>query len=75
MATEQLPQEEFPYHLLFKPLASPPPETVELNLVEKYLKQIAAKELPGSRMSGTMCMTRNGAIAGPTPCAVTVRRW
>ena len=47
MTTEQVPQEEFPYHLLFKPLVSPPPEPDELNLVEKYLKQLAAKELMG----------------------------
>ena len=47
MATEQVFEEEFDYHLLFQPLVSPPPETVELNLVEKYLQQIAAKELLG----------------------------
>ena len=47
MATEQVPQEEFPYHLLFKPLVSSPPETDEVNLIEKYLKQLAGKELLG----------------------------
>jgi integrase/recombinase XerD len=47
MTTEQVPQEEFPYHLLFKPLVSALPETDAVNLVEKYLKQLAAKELLG----------------------------
>ena len=47
MATEQVPQEEFPYHLLFKPVVSSPPEPDECNLIEKYLKQLAAKELLG----------------------------
>ena len=47
MATEQVFEEEFDYHLLFKPLVSPPPEPDELNLIEKYLKQLAAKELLG----------------------------
>jgi len=47
MTTEQVPQEEFPYHLLFKPLVSSPPETDEVNLIEKYLKQLAGKELLG----------------------------
>jgi len=47
MATEQVSQEEFPYHWLFKPPESQPQGTDELNLVEKYLKQLAAKELFG----------------------------
>ena len=47
MAIEQDPQEEFPYHLLFKPLVSSLPETDEVNLIEKYLKQLAGKELLG----------------------------
>jgi len=29
MATEQVFEEEYPYHLLFKPLVSPSPETDE----------------------------------------------
>jgi integrase/recombinase XerD len=47
MAIEQVSEEEFPYHLLFKPSVSPLPEPNELNLIEKYLKQWAAKELLG----------------------------
>ena len=47
MTTEQVPEEEFDYHLLFKPPESPPPETAELSLIDKYLKQLAAKELLG----------------------------
>ncbi len=47
MAFEQVSEEEFPYHLLFKPSVSPLPEPNELNLIEKYLKQWAAKELLG----------------------------
>ena len=47
MAIEQVPQEEFPYHLLFKPLESPPQETDELNLIDKYLRQLTEKELFG----------------------------
>jgi len=47
MATKQVSEEEFDYHLLFKPTESPPPETPELNLIEKYLKQLAAKKLFG----------------------------
>ncbi len=47
MTTEQVSEEEFPYQLLFKPSVSPPPEPDELNLIEKYLKQLAAKELLG----------------------------
>jgi hypothetical protein len=47
MAIEQVPEEEFPYDLLFEPLVSPPPETDEVYLIEKYLKQLAAKEQLG----------------------------
>jgi len=47
MATEQVPQEEFPYHRLFKPAESPPQGTDELNLIEKYLKQLAERGLFG----------------------------
>ncbi len=47
MATEQVPQGEFHYHQLFKPPESPPPETDELNQIDKYLRQLAAKELSG----------------------------
>jgi integrase/recombinase XerD len=47
MATEQVSEEEFDYHLLFQPPGSPPPETSELNLIDQYLKQLAEKELPG----------------------------
>jgi integrase/recombinase XerD len=47
MTTEQVPQEEFPYHQLFKPPESPPHQTDELNLIEKCLKQLGDKELPG----------------------------
>ena len=47
MATEQVFEEEFDYHLLFQPPENPPPEPGECNLVEKYLKQLAAKELLG----------------------------
>jgi hypothetical protein len=39
MTIEQVPQEEFPYHLLFKPLVSPPPEPDEEKLIKKYLKR------------------------------------
>jgi integrase/recombinase XerD len=47
MTIEQVLHEEFPYHLLFKPLEIPPPETDELNLIDKYLKQWTDKELFG----------------------------
>ena len=47
MTIEQVVHEEFPYNLLFKPSVSPLPEPDELNLTEKYLKQLAAKELLG----------------------------
>ncbi len=47
MTTQQVSQEEFPYHLLFKPLVSSPAETDEVDLIEKYLKQLAAKGLLG----------------------------
>ena len=47
MATEQVSEEEFPYQLLFKPSVSPLPEPEESDLIEKYLKQLAAKELLG----------------------------
>ena len=35
MTTEQVPQEEFSYQLLFKPSVSPAPEPEELNWIEK----------------------------------------
>jgi integrase/recombinase XerD len=47
MAAGQVSEEEFDYHLLFQPPGSPLPETPELNLIDKYLKQLAEKELPG----------------------------
>jgi hypothetical protein len=47
MTVEPVPHEEFPYHLLFKPLESPPQETDELNLIDKYLRQLTEKELFG----------------------------
>jgi integrase/recombinase XerD len=47
MTTEQVSEEEFPYQRLFKPSVSPLPEPEELNLVDKYLKQLAGKELLG----------------------------
>jgi len=47
MTTEQVSEEEFDYQLLFKPAENPPPTTPELNLIDQYLKQLAAKELPG----------------------------
>jgi integrase/recombinase XerD len=47
MATEQVSEEKFDYQLLFKPPEHPSPEPDELNLIEKYLKQLAAKELFG----------------------------
>ena len=47
MATEQVPEEECPYQLLFKPVVSPLPEPEESKLIEKYLKQLAGKELLG----------------------------
>jgi hypothetical protein len=47
MTTEQVFEEKFPYHLLFKPPVSAPQETDELDLIEKCLKQLAAKELSG----------------------------
>jgi site-specific recombinase XerD len=47
MTTEQVPHEESPYQLLFKPLESSPPETDELNLIDKYLRQLTDKELFG----------------------------
>ena len=34
---------------------------------------IFSRYAPG--MSGTICRTRSDAIAGPAPCAVTVRLW
>ena len=37
MATEQVFEEEFDYHLLFQPLENPTPEPDECNLIEKYL--------------------------------------
>ena len=47
MTTEQVPQEKFHYQQLFKPPESPLQETDELNLIDKYLKQLDEKELPG----------------------------
>jgi integrase/recombinase XerD len=47
MTTPQVSEEEFDYHLLFKPSVSPLPATDEFNRIEKYLKQLAAKELLG----------------------------
>ncbi len=47
MAIEQIPEEECPYQLLFKPVVSPLPDPEELNLVDRYLKQLAGKELLG----------------------------
>jgi integrase/recombinase XerD len=47
MAIEQVSEEEFSYQLLFKPSVSPLSEPEESNLVEKYLKQLAGKELLG----------------------------
>jgi integrase/recombinase XerD len=47
MATEQVFEEEFDYHLLFQTPENSPPATAELNLIDKYLKQLAEKELPG----------------------------
>jgi hypothetical protein len=47
MATEQVFEEEFDYQLLFKPPENSTPEPDEVNLIEKYLKQLAAKGLPG----------------------------
>jgi len=47
MAIEQVFEEESPYHLLFKPSVSPLPEPNESDLIEKYLKQWAGKELWG----------------------------
>jgi integrase/recombinase XerD len=45
MAMEQVPQEEFHYHQLFTPPESPAPD--ELSLIDKCLKQWAAKALTG----------------------------
>ncbi len=47
MTIEQVSEEEFDYHLLFQPPENPTPEPDECNLIEKYLKQLAAKELLG----------------------------
>jgi hypothetical protein len=47
MAFEQVSEEECPYQLLFKPSVIPLPEPEESKLIEKYLKQLAAKELLG----------------------------
>jgi integrase/recombinase XerD len=47
MTTAQVSEEEFDYQLLFKPSETPLPEPDELSLIEKYLKQLSAKELPG----------------------------
>jgi hypothetical protein len=47
MATEQVFEEEFDYQLLFKPPENPTPVPDEVNLIEKYFKQLAAKELLG----------------------------
>ncbi len=45
MATARVSEEEFDYQLLFKPPENHPQD--EVNLIEKYLKQFAAKELLG----------------------------
>jgi len=47
MTIAQVSEEEFPYQQLFKPSVSPLPEPEEPKLIEKYLKQLAAKELLG----------------------------
>jgi integrase/recombinase XerD len=47
MAIEQVSPEEVPYHQLFKPPESPAPEADRLSLIDKYLKQLDGKELPG----------------------------
>jgi integrase/recombinase XerD len=47
MAIEQVSEEESPYDLLFKPSVSPLPEPDESDLLEKYLRQVAAKDLLG----------------------------
>ena len=47
MAMEKVPQEEFPYHQLFAPPESPAPGTDQLNLIERFLKQLAEKGLSG----------------------------
>jgi hypothetical protein len=47
MTTAQVSEEEFNYQLLFKPSENPLPAPDELSLIEKYLKQLSAKELPG----------------------------
>jgi integrase/recombinase XerD len=45
MTTELVSEEEFDYQLLFKPPENPLPEPDESRLIEKFLKQVAAKEL------------------------------
>jgi len=47
MTIEQVSEEEFDYHLLFQPPENPTPEPDECNLIEKYLKQLAGRELLG----------------------------
>ena len=47
MTIEQVSEEEFDYHLLFQRPENPTPEPDECNLIEKYLKQLADKELLG----------------------------
>ncbi len=47
MAIEQVSEEECPYQQLFKPSVIPLPEPEESKLIEKYLKQLATKELLG----------------------------
>jgi integrase/recombinase XerD len=47
MTTAQVSEGEFDYQLLFKPPETPLPEPDELSLIEKYLKQLGAKELLG----------------------------
>jgi hypothetical protein len=65
MATEQVFEEEFSYHLLFKPLVSPPPRTGRIKLDREVPKAVGRQgTVRGNRMSGTICMTRSGATAG-----------
>ena len=47
MTIVQVSEEEFDNQLLFKPPEHPTIERDEGNLMEKYLRQVAAKELLG----------------------------
>ena len=47
MTTAQVSEEEFDKQLLFKPPEHPTREPGGVNLMEKYLRQVAAKELLG----------------------------